>query len=198
MPALPSLDSKCGKHFRFRDLVECGETFHNTHPDNVPKSDQTYEALRELTRTVLDPVSEYFGKIDLAYGLSCPDLYRHIDKRITPSLDQHASYELNSKGISVCARGGAAADFVCIGISSLEIAQWIARSCGFDRIYFYGVERPIHVSVGPENSGHIVLMRRSDTSERKVPLKLSIEKFMTLDDQSELVINCSRNIGNAS
>jgi hypothetical protein len=40
----------------------------------------------------------------------------------------------------------------------LEVAQWIAHNTPFDRLYVYGDDKPIHVSVGPENKREIVLM----------------------------------------
>ena len=36
-----------------------------------------------------------------------------------------------------------------------EVAKWIAGNCPFDRMYFYGSDKPLHVSVGPERSGNI-------------------------------------------
>ena len=33
-----------------------------------------------------------------------------------------------------------------------EVADWIIANLPFDRLYFYGADRPIHVSYGPQNS----------------------------------------------
>jgi hypothetical protein len=191
MPSFPSLDTKCGRYFRYRDFIECGETYQAIHPDNVPKSKKTYSALLELAKEILDPVSDKFGNVSLTYGLSCRELSRHIDKRISPPLDQHASYEVNSKGDLICKRGGAAVDFYSIGHNSLLLAQWVVQNRNFDRLYFYGVDRPIHVSVGPEKSRYIVLMRMSKKPERRTPRKISIENFIALNEDDYLITSCS-------
>ena len=195
MMVVPSLDTKCGKYFRFRDLIECGETYRAVQPDNTPKAPETYEALRDLTRVILDPTSDQFGNLELSYGVSCPALYRKIRERISPSLDQHSAHELNSKGQLICSRGGAAVDFSCPGICSLQLAQWIVKNCGFDRVYFYGINRPIHVSVGPAHSAQIMLMRYSKDASKRIPRKISIEKFLVLSRQDDLVMSCVRQLG---
>jgi hypothetical protein len=40
----------------------------------------------------------------------------------------------------------------------LEVAQWIVANTPFDRLYFYGDDKPIHVSVGPNHDRQIVRM----------------------------------------
>ena len=66
---------------------------------------------------------------------------------------------------------------------------------GFDRLYFYGVHRPIHVSVGPEHSGSVVLMRRRQNSDKRVPHRISIKKFLALNVQHELIVSCTSETG---
>jgi hypothetical protein len=39
-----------------------------------------------------------------------------------------------------------------------EVAEWIAENTAFDRLYFYGEGRPIHVSFGPEQKGEYIDM----------------------------------------
>jgi hypothetical protein len=187
----PSLEAKCGRHFRYRDLIECGDTFHTLQPDNAPKSEQTYQALEQLTAYVLDPAVEEFGPIQLTYGLSCGPLSRQITSRTSPPHDQHASYEVNTKGNVICSRGGAAADFLCTNVSSLKLAQWIVKNCQFDRLYFYGVERPIHASIGPDDSKQIVLMQKLATSDHRIPRKLQADSFLILHDSDDLIVRCS-------
>ena len=191
MPSFPSLDTKCGRYFRYRDFIECGETYQVIHPDNVPKSKKTYDSLLELAQEILDPVVKQFGDVSLTYGVSCRELSRQIDMKISPPLDQHASYEVNSKGNLICERGGAAVDFFSIAHNFLLLAQWVTHNLNFDRLYFYGVDRPIHVSVGPEKSRHIVLMRMSKNPERRIPRKISIEKFEALNEDDHLITSCS-------
>jgi len=191
MSDTPSLDANCGRYFCYRDFIECGDTFKALRPDNFPKSEQTYLALEALAREVLDPAIEEFGPIHLTYGLSCNALSLKIKLRISPPHDQHASYELNSRGKQICPRGGAAVDFVCENKSSLVIAKWIAENCVFDRLYYYGDDRPIHVSTGPEENRLIVLIQKSRIPKRRIPRKITVEKFCELDIDDELITKCS-------
>ncbi len=198
MSFIPSLDEKCGDNFSYRDFVECGETFAAMQPNNVPKERKTYAALRDLAREIIDPVCNEFGKVELTYGLSCRDLHKHIKTRISPPLDQHASYELNGAGNQICNRGGAAVDFHCPATNSLNVAQWIVINCSFDRLYFYGSERPIHVSVGPDESRQVVLMRQSAKPDRRIPRNTSIKDFIVFKEDEELVRNRTVKPGESS
>lgn len=191
MSAIPSLDSNCGQNFCYRDFIECGETFKALRPDNLPKSEQTYRALEALAREVIDPVIERFGPIELTYCLSTASLSRKIKSRISPPHDQHASYELNSRGKQICQRGGAAADFICKRSSSLAVAQWITQECAVDRLYFYGDDRPIHVSVGPEENRLVVLMQKSRVPTRRIPRKIPVADFCKLTPDDEMIASCS-------
>ena len=185
-----SLDAKCGKNFQFRDFVECGETFQALRPDNVPKSAKTYDALERLAGEVLDPVIDRFGLIQLTYGLSCGPLSRRIKSRTSPPLDQHASYEKNTRGKQICSRGGAAVDFICPQKCSLDIAHWITDNCKFDRLYFYGASRPVHVSSGPENNQLVVLMQRTNKENRLIPRNIPIAVFCNLKSDDSLILEC--------
>ena len=49
-------------------------------------------------------------------------------------------------------------DFLVHDEDMVEVARWVGTHCRFDRIYVYGNDRPIHVSVGPENSRQVVRM----------------------------------------
>ena len=40
----------------------------------------------------------------------------------------------------------------------LEVAQWLVQNTPFDRLYFYGNDKPLHVSYGEEHNRAIVLM----------------------------------------
>ncbi len=165
--SIPELDSPCGRYLRFRDLIQCGETWQNTRIANLPARVETYNALFKLTTRILDPVIEYFGMICLTYGFSSAELSKQIPSRIAPKLDQHACYELNRLGNPICDRLGAACDFYIEDEDMLEVAQWIVEHLPFDRLYFYGADRPIHVSYGPEMTGQIVVMRKQNG--RQIP-----------------------------
>jgi DNA phosphorothioation-associated putative methyltransferase len=149
---IPDLDQLCGKSLRYRDLIECGETQARLGLPNLPLNPATYNALHALCVNVLDPVIEHFGAIRLTYGFCSPGLAKHIPARIAPNLDQHAGCETGPRGRFVCQRGGAAIDFIVEDEDMREVACWIIENTPFDRLYFYGVDRPLHVSFGPENS----------------------------------------------
>jgi DNA phosphorothioation-associated putative methyltransferase len=165
---IPSLDAPCGAHFKYRDLTECGVTWQHTKIDNSPKSPDSYTALCDLARCVLDPVIDYFGSIKLTYGFASKALTKHIHRDIEPSLDQHASLETSSTGRSICSRGGAAVDFLVEFEDMREVADWVAANTPFDRLYFYGSDRPIHVSYGPEHKREVVELFVSEKG-RRVP-----------------------------
>jgi hypothetical protein len=59
----------------------------------------------------------------------------------------------------------------------LEVARWVAANTPFDRLYFYGPDRPIHVSYGPEQSRQIVIMR-AGPSGRLLPRVVGRERFV--------------------
>lgn len=166
----PSLDEPCGQHFAYRQLIECGETWERTRIDNVPQSPDSYNALHSLTTTVLDPVIDYFGGIKLTYGFASPALTRHINGRIEPKLDQHAACEVNRKGAPVCSRRGAAVDFLVEYEDMREVARWIGANCPFARMYLYGADRPLHVSIDNSNAGEIFEMKVH--GGRRVPRRI--------------------------
>ena len=174
---IPGLDDPCGRFLRFRDLIECGETQADTGLANLPKRVESWNALYELAEQVLDPVIDWFGMIRLTYGFSSPELSRKIPGRIDPKLDQHAAHEHNRLGNPVCARQGAAADFIVDDEDMLEVARWVAANTPFDRLYFYGPDRPIHVSFGPEPTRQVVRMVEGKQGHL-VPRVVSVEAFL--------------------
>lgn len=149
---IPDLDQSCGANFTFRSFVECGETQIRTNLPNIPLHPDTYNSLFDLAVNILDPVIDYFGGIRLTYGFSSAALVKRIDGRIAPALDQHACCEVNKKGLAICDRLGAACDFIVDDEDMAEVAEWVIKHTPFDRLYFYGAQRPIHVSFGPQNS----------------------------------------------
>lgn len=176
---IPDLDDPCGAYLTFRQLIKCGETQARTGLENRPQQPESYNALLDLARNVLDPVIDYFGMIRLTYGFCSPALARQIPGRIDPKRDQHTAHELNRQGRSVCNRLGAAVDFLIDDENMREVAQWIVMNTPFDRLYFYGNDLPIHVSFGPNHDREIVRMIATQ-SGRRVPQITSCEKFLTL------------------
>ena len=149
---IPALDQKCGVNFTFRSFIECGDTQRKLAVGNIPLNPETYNALHDLATMVLDPVIEYFGAIKLTYGFCSAELGHHIRRSVAPRLDQHASFERNRAGNLICQRGGAACDFIVEYENMEEVADWIIAQTPFDRLYFYGVDRPIHVSYSEQGA----------------------------------------------
>ena len=89
-----------------------------------------------------------------------------------------ASFELNTKGESVCKRGGAACDIFSKKTTAKELALWIMHHCDFDKIYFYGDRRPLHVSISEDMSGTIYLMKKID-GNKKIPIQCNKDNFLS-------------------
>lgn len=174
---IPDLDQRCGEYFTFRDFIECGETWAQTKLPNRPRQAATFNALHALATNILDPLIDYFGMVQLTYGFASPTLTKQISGRIAPRLDQHASHELNQLGNPVCRRLGAAVDFLVEDEDMLEVAKWITKNTPFDRLYFYGPARPIHVSFGPEHARQVVVMHTCYQAARRIPKSMSLLQF---------------------
>ncbi|MGB3918179.1 MAG: DNA phosphorothioation-associated putative methyltransferase, partial [Thiothrix litoralis] len=176
---LPDLDTPCGQYHTFRHFIECGETQAQTSLPNLPKHPETYNALAALALQVIDPVMDYFGGIELTYGFCSPELAKHIPGRIDPKRDQHASFERNTRGNLICERKGAACDFIIPDENMLEVAQWIVQNTPFDRLYFYGNDKPLHVSYGEAHNRAVVLMLLGK-SGRLVPKVMDAKVFVSV------------------
>jgi DNA phosphorothioation-associated putative methyltransferase len=172
---VPNLDSHCGRYLTYRRLIECGETFTSTGISNVPTNPESYTALHDLLTNIIDPVIEYFGGIELTYGFCSPQLSSQIKRRIAPKLDQHAAHEKTRTDQYVCPRLGAAIDFVVRDENMREVADWIIQNLPYDRLYFYGEGRPLHVSYGPGNSREAFEMTHT-ASGKLIPRPYNITK----------------------
>jgi DNA phosphorothioation-associated putative methyltransferase len=168
---LPDLDERCGSNFTYRQLIECGDTQRRLGLPNVPIRPETYNALHGLCVNLLDPLIDYFGAIRLTYGFASPGLTKHIAGSIAPRLDQHACCELTVNGTPVCTRGGAACDFIVEDEDMRVVADWITANLPFDRLYFYGPDRPIHLSFSTNPAAEAFEMVRG-TSGRPMPRPL--------------------------
>lgn len=164
---IPHLDDQCGRYFKYRDFIECGETQKKTKLPNLPKNPQSYTALYDLATSVLDPIIDYYGMIKLTYGFCSHELCRKIDKRVAPKLDQHCSFEKNSKGKYICEKGGAAVDFIVCDEDSLSVARWIQQNISFDKLYVYGADKPLHISFNHPQDNKTYLIKRE--SGRSMP-----------------------------
>jgi hypothetical protein len=162
---IPDLDQVCGRSFTFRSFVECGETQQRLGLKNVPLNPATYNALYDLATQILDPVIEYFGGIQLTYGFCSHELSKHITRRVAPKLDQHAALECTPTRRLICERGGAACDFYVEHEDMKAVADWIIANTPFDRLYFYGTDRPIHVSYCSSGNRRAFRMTETKTGQ---------------------------------
>jgi hypothetical protein len=69
-------------------------------------------------------------------------------------------------------------DFIVDDESMLEVARWIVANTPFDRLYFYGDDRPVHVSYGPEQSGQVVVMMPGKLN-RLIPRVTRVDDFLS-------------------
>jgi hypothetical protein len=168
------LDSFYGRHLQLRHLVEAGQTWRRLQIYNIPEQPETLLALRRLAQEILDPVVDQFGPIELTYCFASKALSQHIRSHIDPRRDQHAGHELGRDGRPICSRLGQAVDFRVSGAESTLVAAWIARNLPFDRLYFYGADRPLHVSIGPDEARAIITMLPTQ-SGRRVPRRRSAD-----------------------
>lgn len=172
----PSLDEKCSRYFTYRDFIECGETQRDTQIPNLPLEADSYLAIKDLATHVLDHVQERYGPIKLTYGFSSRELIRKIPGRIAPAIDQHASHERKLNGKLICERTGAACDFIIVGADMREVAEWMLKNTGADRVYFYGSDKSVHVSHSSKPVRQFVEMLVGKNN-RRIPKVVPIAKL---------------------
>ena len=177
--SIPSVNQMCGKYLTFKNLIHCGETQSKLGIQNIPLNPDSYNSLYNLATKILDPVIDYFGAVKITYGFCSSELARNINSRIAPKLDQHSCHERNKKGLYICDRLGAAADFLVEDENMLEVAQWIFENLIFDRIYIYGRHKPIHISYSDSPSNQITLMLATN-SGRLIPRVVNKLDFNSL------------------
>jgi hypothetical protein len=161
-------------HFMASDLLHAGETWARTRVVNAPTLASTWTSLKRLCEDILEPVRARFGPPSITYGFASTALMKNIHERTAPALDQHAGHEAKRGGQPICCRLGQAVDFFVPGVSSADVALWIVENLHFDRLYFYGEDRPLHVSVGPDESRAITAMLPS-ASGRRVPRQIKVD-----------------------
>ncbi|MGF1478468.1 MAG: hypothetical protein ACFB4I_03120 [Cyanophyceae cyanobacterium] len=160
------LATPLGKYLTLKDYCTCTSTYQkhanliNPHPQNP----ETISALKNLNQNLVEPIMDGFGadNFRLTYGFCSLDLKRFLEQkdvttgskngRADPSRDQHMAHEVKRTGQYYCPRQGAACDFLVVGLTSDRVVDWIlARKLPFDSLYFYGSDRPIHISYGPQH-----------------------------------------------
>ncbi len=155
----------------YRQLFDWHKVKHQFAGDNRATSASEL-FLEQLINQLLLPVSKHFGNLQITYGFTSPALSRYIQRLsrsgTTPSLDQHACVEVNSGGRAICNRQGAACDFFVHGYEEDMhlVVQYICQQLSFDKLYFYGRNRPLHISVSDAPLMHLQLMHKSENGRR--------------------------------
>lgn len=72
--------------------------------------------------------------------------YLAIKNLATLVLDQHASHERKLNGNLIFDRTDAACDFIVVDVDMREVAEWVLKNTDADRVYFYGADKPVHIS----------------------------------------------------
>ncbi|MFB2918141.1 hypothetical protein [Aerosakkonema funiforme] len=174
---------KLGKYLTLEKFCTCSNTYNkyasqiNPYPQNL---EETLTALQDLNRFIIEPIIDFFGidKFRLTYGFCSKDLKKYLDKkdpetgkkngRVAPDIDQHMAYEINKNGKYYCQRLGAACDFFILGEGSDRIIDWIvSQKLPFDSLYYYGVDRPMHISYGPQHKREIWTFTATGQPTRK-------------------------------
>jgi hypothetical protein len=153
------------------------------YPQNLG---ETLPALEALCQYIVDPVIDHFGRerFQLTYGFCSKDLKRLLSQkdpeagikngRVDPSRDQHMAHEVNRNGKYYCDRLGAACDFRVVGLLSDRLIEWILEQrLPFDSLYYYGSDRPIHISYAPQQRQNIWKF-----TDGGVPTRKGIEKWI--------------------
>lgn len=152
-------------------LINWYEGKHDFFDSNVPNNVTSKLALEFMLFELLLPLKARFGKLVITYGFTSFPLKKFIQKAspsgTAPTLDQHSSHETNSMGKQICSRGGAACDFLMEGVATSDIVRFITRNLNYDRIYYYGNNRPLHVSIHlTEPLKHLQVMCESKNGRR--------------------------------
>lgn len=153
-----------------QQLLNWYQTKHDVELCNEPEHPSSRSALEDLIAEILLPIYRKYPNIKITYGFTSATLKKYIAKHspngTAPTLDQHASYELNNAHNPICDRGGAACDFIVPNIATSEIVRFIVEHLNYDRIYYYGNDKPLHVSNAQKPIKHLQIMAESDKGRR--------------------------------
>ncbi|MGF1499015.1 MAG: hypothetical protein ACFB8W_19635 [Elainellaceae cyanobacterium] len=172
-----------GRYLTLEEFCTCSQTYRRyaDQIDPLPQNpEETIPALEALCQHILDPVMDAFGRerFQLTYGFCSADLKRFLAKKdpvtglkhgkVSPDRDQHMAHEKNRHGRYYCPRPGAACDFRILELPSDALVDWLMEGRSpFDSLYFYGAERPIHISYGPQHNRDIWTFTPTGTPTRK-------------------------------
>jgi hypothetical protein len=166
------------------DLIHWYKNKHKVDINNEPSSVETKQALEMLLGELLLPLQRKFGHLQITYGFTSSALKRYITAKspagTAPDIDQHSSCELNTAGNQICSRKGAACDISVEGASMAEVVRYIVTNLNYDRIYYYGTNRPLHISCSSEPTKHLQIMKESEKGRRYPAQKAFREDAITL------------------
>jgi hypothetical protein len=153
-----------------QQLIGWYKNKHDIQIDNTPKNSSSRLALEQLVNEILLPIAKEFGKLQTTYGFTSPALQRYIKLHspsgTAPDIDQHSASELNLNAKPICNRGGAACDIIVETQSMANIVRFIVKNLRYDRIYYYGSHRPMHVSCNEIPNAHLQIMKESKNGKR--------------------------------
>jgi len=169
-----------------QQLINWYQEKHPINIDNQPESDESISSIIMMTEKILMPISKTLGEIEISYGFTSTELTKFIQKNSPlgtyPPIDQHSSYEKNSAGNQICKRGGIACDFMVKDHQDNvpQIIQFIVGNLDYDKIYYYGNNRPLHVSVNSKPEKHLQIMNLTENGKRIPGRKAYAEKAIIL------------------
>lgn len=158
------------------ELVNWYQKKHAITLDNSPQEVESKDLLLMLLENILLPINKQFGSVKVTYGFVSADLNRYIQKSSSagtcPSIDQHSASELNLSNNKICKRHGLACDFIVSGyeIKMDQIMNFIVNNLDFDKIYYYGKDKTLHVSISNVSEKHLQIMNVSEKG-RRIPGK---------------------------
>ncbi len=156
----------------YNQLINWHLTRHEFKQSNEPNNPASKCALNNLVSEILAPLEQQLAPVKVTYGFTNYALTRYVQKHSKAdtaiAIDQHASYEQNLRGNYICKRGGAACDIYVEGYENRmhEVVQYICDNIEFDRLYFYGKDRPIHISWNEAPLKHLQVLKRAESGNR--------------------------------
>ncbi|WP_152537602.1 hypothetical protein [Catenovulum agarivorans] len=168
------LDHALLKHPLYCKLINWFENKHPMDLNNAPQQRASQIEIMRIIKDILLPIEKHLGEVTITYGFNSAKLNTYIQANnpngTSPKLDQHSSFEVNSLGNRISENDGFACDFYVKGYEQKmgEVVKFITNKLNFDKIYFYGCSRPVHVSVSSSPQHHLQLMLESENG-RRVP-----------------------------
>jgi len=137
----PNLDDPCGQYLTFRQLLGMSPGIQ----EDMRLEPWVYATLGKCVASILDPVMDYFGGLELTgiawTGTNC--------RNHTASSSAEYGIGAPAHVFNAVLRGrkGLAVGFVIPDESMLEVASWIAEGCQFNRMVVAGDHNSLTVGV---------------------------------------------------